>query len=216
MQKIRRRGGRRPGRADSLATPPESRGDHPKIVDNMVGPALAYNVGYHERVFTRHPRQSHNERTGPMTTKLRYIGLDVHKETIAKDLVPGTFVAPTQSQLSADEVWIVRSDGESKRTDPQQFGEEPTEDRDCVVLRSSTGNWSYAEMTHPLDQGTWQLARSKDGKTLIRRNLGGSFLEKGVIRRLRFRGAFLPRENDLERAVGLFKLFATESPPLTA
>jgi len=122
----------------------------------------------------------------------------------------------TQSQLSANEVWIVRPNGESKRTDPQQFGEEPKEDRDCVVLRSSTGNWSYAEMTHPLDQGTWQLARSKDGKTLIRRNLGGSFLEKGVIRRLRFRGAFLPRENDLERAVGLFKLFATESPPLTA
>ena len=120
----------------------------------------------------------------------------------------------TQSQLPADEVWLVRADGESKRT--QQFGEEPTEDRDCVVLRSSTGNWSYAEMTHPLDQGTWQLAQSEDGKILMRRNLGGSFLEKGVIRRLRFRGAFLPRENDLQRAAQLFTELAAETPPLTA
>ncbi len=121
----------------------------------------------------------------------------------------------TQSQLSADEVWIVRSDGESKRMDPQQFGEEPTEDRDCVVLRSSTSNWSYAEMTHPLDQGTWQLARSEDGETVMRRNLGGSFLEKGVIRRLRLRGAILPRENDLQRAAQFFTELAAEAPPLT-
>jgi hypothetical protein len=121
----------------------------------------------------------------------------------------------TQSQLSADEVWLVRSNGQSNRTDPQQFGAEPKEDRDCVVLRSSTGNWSYAEMTHPLDQGAWRLARSEDDKILMRRNLGGSFLEKGVIRRLRFRGAFLPRENDLEQAAGLFTEFAAETPPLT-
>ena len=70
-------------------------------------------------------------------------------------------------------------------------------------------------MTHPLDQGAWRLARSEDGKILMRRNLGGSFLEKGVIRRLRFRGAFLPRENDLQRAAQLFTDLAAETPPLT-
>jgi hypothetical protein len=52
-------------------------------------------------------------------------------------------------------------------------------------------------------------------KISMRRNLGGSFLEKGAIRRLRFRGAFLPRENDLQRAAQLFTDLAADSPPLT-
>jgi len=38
---------------------------------------------------------------------------------------------------------------------------------------------------------------------------------KGVIRRLRLRGAFLPRENDLQRAAQFFTELATETPPLT-
>jgi hypothetical protein len=133
-------------------------------------------------------------------------------QTALLESFPG---ARTQSQLSADEAWLVGSDGKSKKVDPQQFGSGPTDDCNCVVLRTSTGNWSYAEMTHPLDQGTFQLARSENGQTLLQRELGGSFLEKGVIRRLRLRGAFLPRENDLGRAAGLFTELATESPPLT-
>lgn len=121
----------------------------------------------------------------------------------------------TQSQLFAEEVWRVRSDGESNKVDPQQFGKTPLEDYNCVALRSVTGNWSYAEMTLPLDQGTFQLTRLENGQTSVQRNLGGSFMEKGVIRRMRIRGAFLPRENDLERAAGLFEEFAAETPPLT-
>ncbi len=136
----------------------------------------------------------------------------VSLQTALLESFPGV---STQSQLTADEAWLVRSDGESREVDPQQFGSEPTDDCDCVVLRSSTGDWSYAEMTHPLDQGTWQLARSENGQTSVQRELGGSFLEKGVIRRLRLRGAFLSRENDLQQAAGLFTELATESPPLT-
>lgn len=122
----------------------------------------------------------------------------------------------TQSQLTADEVWLVGPDGKSRQLDAESSGQVPSDNHDCVVLRSSVGNWSYAEMTHPLDRGTWQLARSPDGKTKIERTLGGDFMEKGVIRRLRVRGAFLPREDDLEQAAQLFTELAAETPPLTA
>ena len=121
----------------------------------------------------------------------------------------------TQSQLAANEMILVGVDGKSTKVDFQPFDEAPTSDHDCLVLRSSTGRWSYLEMTHPLDQGTWQLTRSEDGRTKVRRVLGGSFLEKGVIRRLRLRGAFLARENDLQQAAQLFTRFAAETPPLT-
>jgi hypothetical protein len=122
----------------------------------------------------------------------------------------------TRSQLAADEVYLVDPDGQSSQIDPQQLAAEPGDDRHCVVLRSTTGGWSYAEMTHPDDGGDWQLAHSEPGPTTIGRTLGGSFLEKGVIRRLRLRGAFLPAEDDLQQAAKLFSELSTATPPLTA
>ena len=124
-------------------------------------------------------------------------------------------VVSTNSQLTADNSWLVEPNGESQRISHENLIEEPTEDCHCVVLRSSGGSWSYAEMTHPLDQGKWCLIRSETGQTSVQRQLGGCFLEKGVIRRLRLRGAFLPRENDLSQAAELFADLAAETPPLT-
>jgi hypothetical protein len=122
----------------------------------------------------------------------------------------------TRSQLVANEVYLVDPDGQSSQVDWEQFAAEPRDDRHCVVLRAATGGWSYAEMTHPDDQGNWQLAQSEKGPITIGRTLGGSFLEKGVIRRLRVRGVFLPAENDLQQAAKLFTELATATPPLTA
>ena len=104
----------------------------------------------------------------------------------------------THSQLAASEASTVAAEG------------------DCIVLRPTEGDWSYAEMTHPKDCGSWQLSSAANNQISLQRTLGGQFLEKGVIRRLRLRGAFLPRENDLELAAHYFALLATETPPLTA
>jgi hypothetical protein len=87
---------------------------------------------------------------------------------------------------------------------------------DCLVLRPTACDWSYAEMTHPKDRGILELTPYRDGGLCIERRLGGQFLEKGVIRRLRLRGAFLPRKDDLDRAAGYLEQLAMETPPLTA
>jgi hypothetical protein len=104
----------------------------------------------------------------------------------------------THSQLPAGEASVVAAAG------------------DCVLLRPTAGDWSYAEMTHPKDRGDWQLSSAADDQLRFERHLGGQFMEKGVIRRLRLRGAFLPRHNDLDLAAHYFALLAEETPPLTA
>jgi hypothetical protein len=89
-------------------------------------------------------------------------------------------------------------------------------DGDIIVLRPAGCDWTYAEMTHPKDRGLLEVASVPEGHSRIVRHLGGQFLEKGVIRRLRLRGAFLPREDDFELAQHYYTELAEETPPLTA
>lgn len=83
-----------------------------------------------------------------------------------------------------------------------------------VLVRCADMPWSYVEMTHPTDLGSWR-AMTVDG-TQLTRELGGNFQEKGVIRRLRVRGAFVPRAGDEQAARQLLANFAASEPPLTA
>jgi hypothetical protein len=84
----------------------------------------------------------------------------------------------------------------------------------AILLRSANRQWSYLEMTHPDDKGCWSVETSTP--MMVRRELGGEFQEKGVIRRMRVRGAFMSSENDMELAQRLMADFASSSPPLTA
>lgn len=84
-----------------------------------------------------------------------------------------------------------------------------------MLVRAADEAWSYFEMTHPADLGECRMAES-DGGITIERELGGEFQEKGVIRRLRVRAAFLPRNNDVETARRLMREFCLAPPPLTA
>ena len=89
------------------------------------------------------------------------------------------------------------------------------ESADAHLIRSGRGDWSYAEATHPDDSGETEFVRSDEGRMALTRQLGGRFLEKGVIRRLRVRGVFLPQENDEAVATECLRNLATEEPPLT-
>jgi hypothetical protein len=82
-----------------------------------------------------------------------------------------------------------------------------------ILVRCNDESWSYFEMTHPTDLGCWRGVRN-DGLRL-ERELGGEFQEKGVIRRLRVRGAFLAREHDEQVARQILTEFAESEPPLT-
>ena len=122
-----------------------------------------------------------------------------------------------ETKLAIEEVWRAGGTGDSanpwaKLTEQKSSGE----DSCCVVLRPQGADWSYAEMSHPDDFGTWQIKQAPAGLATLRRELGGAFLEKGVIRRMRVRGALLPRKQDLKLASDCFAALAAESPPLTA
>jgi hypothetical protein len=83
-----------------------------------------------------------------------------------------------------------------------------------ILLRGIHPEWSYVEITHPSDLGIWRI--EKKGTTRLERELGGDFQEKGVIRRLRVRGAFVSAANDAELARQVINEFVASPPPLTA
>jgi hypothetical protein len=122
------------------------------------------------------------------------------------------------TNLAATEAWQVPAGGSA----PAQIDARIKSDRFAgVLLRGAIRSWSYLEVTYPDDLGSWQVDPASSimmrrGSVMMRRELGGEFHEKGVIRRWRVRGAFLTSKNDLETAVQLINEFAASPPPLTA
>ncbi len=122
----------------------------------------------------------------------------------------------TQSLLTADEAWLVSCDGKSAAEITDFTAGVLSQESLCVVLRPEGAAWSYVEMPHPDDQGKVNVCCPSKGEIAIQRDLAGAFLEKGVIRRLRVRGAFVPRARDLQLAGQLLNELAAGAPPLTA
>ncbi len=120
----------------------------------------------------------------------------------------------TETKLPIATAWLLPEEA-STATEiaiPDNHAADRTEG---ILLRPSQGDWSYAEATHSNDLGECRLERCEDKSLLMQRQLGGQFLEKGVIRSLRVRGVFLPRADDLECAAKHFATFKTAEPPLT-
>lgn len=96
----------------------------------------------------------------------------------------------------------------------------PDESRDHLfVFRQRALGLSYAEMIHPTDFVAAEVtSATPDGQPplFLESKLFPEHLEKGVIRRGRICGWFLPAEGDLETAVRLAKRFVDEPLPLTA
>jgi hypothetical protein len=85
------------------------------------------------------------------------------------------------------------------------------------LFRPAGASWSYVEMVFPTDFAGAQLiekARSP-GVLQVVNSLFAERLEKGVIRRGRIRGLFLPRQDDERLAADAYSDFAASPPPLT-
>ena len=99
--------------------------------------------------------------------------------------------------------------------------EEQEFDRDAspenlFLMRDVRRNLSYAEMVHPSDFVSAEIFYDEeDQPCAVQSKLFPERLEKGVIRRARICGWFLPAENDLETAVELARRFVDEPLPLT-
>ena len=85
-----------------------------------------------------------------------------------------------------------------------------------VLFRNEALGFSYAEMVHPTDYVRSNLFSNDRRSMFCVSVLFPERLEKGVIRRGRVCGWFLPAEDDLATAVELAKQFVDEPLPLTA
>jgi hypothetical protein len=86
------------------------------------------------------------------------------------------------------------------------------------VIRNEEAGFSYAELVHPSDFVAASIDADRGaagGVFAIRSTLFPERLEKGVIRRARVSGWFLPVENDLAAAAALAQEFVAEPLPLT-
>lgn len=83
------------------------------------------------------------------------------------------------------------------------------------VFRSRERDLSFAQLVHPSDFVAAELSTDMQINYSLEATLFPERLEKGVIRRGRICGWFLPAENDLEVAVQLARQFVAEPLPLT-
>jgi hypothetical protein len=82
------------------------------------------------------------------------------------------------------------------------------------LLRPAGLPWTYAETAPPEDFSASGASGSPEGATQW--TFGEQFMERGVIRRLRVRGAIVPRKVDARAAREIRSSFLAEQPPLTA
>lgn len=127
------------------------------------------------------------------------------------------------SELDAIETWWV-PDADNENSVRRLFADDAAttqpsseqlnfEEPGSFLLRLP-GNGSYIEMTHPTDFCTAKLAKFEH-RILLQTPLFPENLEKGVIRRGRMRGWFVPSKDDVVTAQRLFKEFANSELPLT-
>jgi hypothetical protein len=91
-----------------------------------------------------------------------------------------------------------------------------TEEALCVVHRLRGMDVSYAEIMLASDFRDVSLTRdAESGEYGAKWTLFSEFMEKGVIRRARLVGVFLPRENDVELAAACCKAVERSPLPLT-
>jgi hypothetical protein len=84
------------------------------------------------------------------------------------------------------------------------------------LFRAQSLGITYAQMVHPSDFAGANVALDGRQPMVVGSTLFPERLEKGVIRRGRICGWFMPAENDLETAVKLAREFVDEPLPLTA
>jgi hypothetical protein len=91
----------------------------------------------------------------------------------------------------------------------------PGQDAPLFLFRPHGAAYSYAEMVQPADFAGASLELRGEELLRFSHGLFAERLEKGVIRRVRMCGAFLPRDGDLEKALAIYRNFIAEPLPLT-
>lgn len=123
------------------------------------------------------------------------------------------------TQLAADEALFLELDdqhADARSLDARPPGEKTLITRcGCLLLRLPDGKTSYAEMAHPSDFQELTVTGEQSKSWQVSWQLFAHFLEKGVIRRARMVGAFLPRADDVAIATACYRTMINSPLPLT-
>lgn len=147
--------------------------------------------------------------------------LIVSMQTSLLDSDPALF---TETELPAGEVRRLAADDcwQPLSLAAGRLAGSPADGAGVLLFRSPETEWSYAEMVHPADFLGFELAEATTANQpagthsmRLAFRLFGERLEKGVIRRVRVRGMFLPRHRDEEAALAAYRHLADEPLPLT-
>ncbi len=84
-----------------------------------------------------------------------------------------------------------------------------------AIFRLPDGETSYLEVVATSDSVGQGVHPGSDGTGQSHWPLGGDFLEKGVLRRARIRGQFVPQDRDIELATVLQTKLESEQPPIS-
>lgn len=84
-----------------------------------------------------------------------------------------------------------------------------------LLVRLPRLAYSYVQCIHPADFDIVSATPLDDGRVRLAHRLFSPGLEKGVIRRGRLRGVFVPRGVDEQAAVACFEALRISPPPLT-
>ncbi|MFV1964085.1 MAG: hypothetical protein ACC628_01585 [Pirellulaceae bacterium] len=146
------------------------------------------------------------------------VELIVSVETSLPDSDPATRVS---SVMPADGCLIMRDAGSAlfKPLDHKEGSHKYDSSRDAQMLlvRLPGCRLSYVEMVSPTDCFPVRISLEASPSSVVHVDylFFGERLEKGVIRRSRLRGYFIPRESDTATAAQLYHDFAASEPPLT-
>jgi hypothetical protein len=144
--------------------------------------------------------------------------LIISVQTSLWDALPRTSAT---SELQAEEMLWMANPSHAERPEPVPFraGSEEIDvagpiQTGCCLFRFGGLPFSYLEMIHPSDFSAAKL-EWRDHRVRVQWDLFPESLEKGVIRRARLRGIWIPRHIDLEESVRQYCAFRESPLPLT-
>ena len=138
------------------------------------------------------------------------------------DLLDSRPTLETSTDLPNGSILVASASEPDQFREPSAIPDRSEANSNCpspalLLFRFTESPVSYVEMVYPTDQGGFRLGSREDVSQGWRCHfhLFDEPLEKGVIRRARVAGWFLPREQDQLAATALFQDFLQASPPLT-
>ncbi len=148
---------------------------------------------------------------------LAMLSVTVSVQTDLLDTCPRVSIG---SQLEADEVlrWRLDETGDSSTErltgcGPQVFNLSSTPT--CLLWRLPGEQLTYVEMASTSDSRQLSVEHQPGAPGISRWDLFGDFLEKGVLRRARVRGALVPRAEDLRLTAACYAAWEACKLPLT-